>query len=112
MTYGTSDEVIQMMALAETAKRPLRRYQECVRQHAYVATDSDESKTIRRRGEDALREFRSAVWAWVARNPDPMTRPVLDPARVRFALERDDHMDLTADRVEAFMRAYQEAGKR
>lgn len=66
----TPRDIIELMALAEAVRRPLRRYHNAVSACTWSATDSDENEAAQERGNAALREVDLLVRSWVRKHPD------------------------------------------
>lgn len=66
----TPREIIELMALADQLRRPLRRYEEAVRQCTRTYTDSDENEAAQERGNAALMGVDLVVRSWVRKHPD------------------------------------------
>lgn len=66
----TPREIIELMALADQLRRPMRRYQNAVSDCTWSATDSDENDAAQERGSAALREVDTLIRSWIRKHPD------------------------------------------
>lgn len=63
-------EILELMRLAETARRPLRRYLASVREASQAWSNSDEYDAAVARGSEALRDLGTVVRLWVKDHPE------------------------------------------